>query len=184
MSNEQHARAFSAAFMADLARDHELALRVARGQVSASGLRDEALRDVARGVRGGRSRFPHVGRLVRQQMEIEKRALRDAGVGAEATVKPASNIWDAIGGAIAGAATIASNVLTKKYETKGDEAVAKLNAQSQQLSLQAQQLAAQTAERMTVAREGAPGWIVPAAIGGGLLLVGGIVYAATRKGRR
>ncbi|MGH9389542.1 MAG: hypothetical protein ACRD1Z_07995 [Vicinamibacteria bacterium] len=182
--SKEYARAFSAAFVADLARDPDLSLRVARGRVSAAGLRDEAFRDIARGVRGGRTRFPHLQRLVRQQMEVEKRVLRDAGVGAEAPAKPEANVWDAIGGAIAGAATIASNVLTTKYEAKGNEAVASLNAQSQQLSLQAQQLAAQTAARAAAGPPSeTPGWVVPAAVGVGLLLVGGVVYAATRKRR-
>lgn len=183
---EEYTRAFSAALVADLARNPSLALAVASGRTSPARLRDEALSESVRGVRTGRSRFPHVAALVRQQVEAEKSALREAGMGAE-EAKAAGSVWDAVGAAIAGAAGIASSILGKKYEAKGNEAVAKLNAQSQQLSLQAQQLASQTAERMTsVSRRepGTPGWVAPVAIGGGVLLLGGIVYAATRKGRR
>lgn len=183
MANEEYTRAFTVALMADLAADPEAASAVARGKIRPDQLRRDVFTSVVRGVRGGRTPFRHVTALVRQQMAAEKKVARDAGMGAEA------NVWGAIGSAISGAANIASNVLTTKYEAKGQEAVAKLNAQSQALSLQAQQLAAQTADRMAAASAsaagtGTPGWVVPAAVGGGLLLLGGIVYAATRKGGR
>lgn len=183
--HEEYVKTFSVALMADIAQDPDLSIQVIRGDVSGSKLGGEVLQNVVRGAQGGRIRFPHVQRLIRQRMDAEKRILRDAGVGAETPVKAESNIWDAIGGAITGAAAIASSVLTKKYEASGDKAVAALNAQSQQLSLQAQQIAAQTAARIAAGpTDGVPGWVIPTAIGSGILAaLGGIIYAATRRGR-
>jgi putative sterol carrier protein len=176
-----HARAFSVAFIADLARNPSLSMQVARGHISASKLRDEAFKDVVAGVTGKKKRhlFPNVQKFVKLHINSEKKRLHDAGIGAE------SSVWDAIGGAITGAADIVSGVLTSKYKASGDKAVAGFNAQSQQLNLQAQQLAAQTAERMasagTASTSATPGWVTPVAIGGGLLLIGGVIYAVTRR---
>lgn len=174
----EYVRTFTAALMADLSQDPTLAARVARGGLSPASLDQIVLASVARGVRGGRTPFRHVAGLVRSEMEFEKVA-RDSGVGAEAPVAAAAgSVWDAVGAAISGAATIASNVLTTKYKAEGDAAVAKLTAQSQSLSAQAAQLASQT---QSASASGTPGWVLPVAATVGALVIGGVVWAMSRR---
>jgi conjugal transfer/entry exclusion protein len=176
--SERFTRAFTSALMADLSRNRALASAVASGRISPSKLKEDALRGAVEGVKGRATNFRYVADVVRE--EVRNQSRKTSGMGEETA---GSSVWGAIGSAIAGAATIASNVLTTKYKSEGEAAVAKLASQSQALALQAQQIAAENARRSAEGSgDGIPSWVLPVSIGGGLLAIGGL-YLATRGGR-
>lgn len=159
------AKAISSAVAADLLRSPNLIGLIRSGRMSATQLRNAALRDIERDVKRepGRREFPALIRVIRTQMNVE-----------EAKLRGGLSQWDAIASMI-GMATSAATTYVKVDSSKD---LAKLELQKQQLALQSAQISANAANLNLATSQGQPAaagggsWAVPA------LVVGGVAAAA------
>ena len=138
------ARAFAAAFVADIEAAPFLKEQLLRGRLTRGGLTRIVTRDVEGGLagrRGGPALFPNLRAVAAEFLAQEHRPVHGAGMGQ----------WDAIAGVIGAAAGAAASIYTAKTNTDLQRQLLSLEQQKQKATLQIAELQAKTAQTQLAA---------------------------------
>lgn len=183
-SPEATARALAAALVADMARAPSLQAQIARG-FSGEQLGRMILGDIRRMVEGNKTvpLFPNIRALMKTEINVEEARLS----GAMGQID-----WGAIVGGVIGAA---GAFVAAKWQTSAQLSIAKLQAEQQQLAVQAagidaakQRLALAAAQGVpsaaaSVEGGGLPSWAIP--VGAAAVVgIGVATVLATRGGKK
>lgn len=148
MNQEAYSKAFTAAFLADMARAVPLQKEIAKGNVTPSGLQKIALRDLRREVSHveGPVLFPNLRALMRTMMNVEG-VRREEGLGQ----------WEALSELASSLIKAGSTYISAKQTAETQAKLAEIELQKQQMVLKAAELQAAVARANYATAEGAPG---------------------------
>lgn len=159
----QLAKAFSSAFVADMARHPRIAKDASELRRL---IREDLIREV-KGVRGAPS-FPNLRKLLRSQMVVGERRMRAAS-GMGQWVEAASSLTNAIVGATGA-------YFTAKTQAETTKKLAEIDLTRQQIALKGLELQAAQQRLQLAATQGSPD-AASASIGGGSTGPGGVPTA-------
>jgi len=129
-AKQEYAKAFSAAFVADIERSPTLKQSLITKKLDARGLANVAYRSLS----GRQNLFPNLRRIVKEAAKLE---IAPSGMGQWAEL---------IGSLVSTAANVATKTYTAKVEAKTAESIAKLDIQRQQTAAAAAELQAKAAQ--------------------------------------
>jgi hypothetical protein len=177
-AKKEYAKAFSAAFVADIERSPLLKRSIIEKKIGPRGLANIAYRSLSG---KGHDLFPNLRQIVKEAAKLE---IAPSGMGQWA---------DLVGSLVSTAAEVATKAYTTRLESKTAESIAKLQTKQQQAAAAAAELqakaaqlqysdaeaAARRAERAAAPLSvfGIPWWGVALGIAG----VGGIGYLLSKK---